>query len=370
MSSIKSPFFFPGGKSAIINPNNPRPELKMREESSMGKYDQYIVTKLYKRDRIPGPTPPERDQLAGEGLRISMEHVLWVDSDVIPGAYYGESTWIWPVSYPGQIAPDALAKRMGDQKPMFPHVHDFPEILSWWGTDPEHPEDTRTMAMIMGDEEIRLEKSWVGYIPAGMLHMPKWVPGGRATTKPVLHWTSGPGIYNREPEPAETKTAEKKPPTATPIRKTGEMKNAKYFVYGYSPKVKRPAYMRTLDPKYSRPMNYIDETVVPGAEFGCDTQWLLPGDKAKAGQVIMDERTLPYGTAIVLSAMNYADITDLAGEAELWIGGEKNIISKSFGAFLPANVKAGPLIVRNIKQQTFFMMTQPVGEGIKKYGKG
>jgi hypothetical protein len=336
----------------------------------MGKYDQYIITKLYKRDQIPGPTPPERDQLAAEGLRIRMEHVLWVDSDVIPGAYYGESTWIWPLSYPNQIAPDVLAKRMGNQKPMFPHAHDFPEILSWWGTDPEHPEDTSTMGMIMGDEEIRLEKSWVGYIPAGMLHMPTRVERGRISTKPVLHWTSGPGTYTRETEPVGKKTPEKKPTAPTQIKKTGEMKNAKYFVYGYSPKVKRPAYMHTLDPKYSRPMNYIDETVVPGAEFGCDTQWLLPGDKSKADQVIMDERTLPYGTSIVLSAMNYADITDLAGEAELWIGGEKHIITKSFGAFLPANVKAGPLIVHNIKQQTFFMMSQPVGEGIKKYSVG
>ena len=39
-----------------------------------------------------------------------------------------------------------------NDKPMFPHAHDFPELLSWWGTDPDHPEDIGEMGMIMGDE--------------------------------------------------------------------------------------------------------------------------------------------------------------------------------------------------------------------------
>jgi hypothetical protein len=82
---------------------------------------------------------------------------------------------------------------------------------------------------------------------------------------------------------------------------------------------------------------------------------------------VMDKRTLPYGTSLTLTAMNYADITDLDAEAELWIGGEKHIINKSFGAYLPPNVEAGPLIIRNIKSQLFFMMSQPIGAGIKKY---
>jgi hypothetical protein len=125
--------------------------------------------------------------------------------------------------------------------------------------------------------------------------------------------------------------------------------------------------MRALDPKYVRGIAYIDDTVVPGCEFGCDTFWMLPGDKSKAGQMIMDGHTLPYGTSLVINAMNYADITDLCAEAELWIGGEKHIINKSFGAYIPPGVEQGPLIVRNITKQLFFMMSQPVGQGIQKY---
>jgi hypothetical protein len=337
----------------------------------MGKYDKYICTKLFKREELPGPTPEERDKLAAEGKRISMEHVLWIDSDIIPGAYYGESTWIWPSSYPNQISFAEQLKRTPNPKPMFAHAHDFPEILSWWGTDPDHPEDTSSMGILIGDEEIPLNTSWAAYLPAGMLHMPtRPRSGSKITTKPVCHWTSGPGVYTREKDekPAGGKEAQK-PAEAKPVKKTGELKNAKYIVTGYA-KVKRPDYMRETDPKYSRPVAYIDDKVVPGAEFGCDTWWFLPGDKSKAGTVVMEKHTLPHGTSITLTAMNYADITDLNAEAELWIGGEKHIINKSFGAYIPPDVEQGPLIIRNIKSQMFFMMSQPVGAGIKRYRGG
>jgi hypothetical protein len=332
----------------------------------MNKYADYICTKLYKRDMLPGPNPEQRDQLAADGLRISMEHVLWIDADVIPGAYYGESTWIWPRSYPNQVSPEELIKRTGNQKPMFPHVHDFPELLSWWGTDPDHPDDTTAKGLLMDDEEILLEKSWVAYVPAGMMHMPVTIPGGKVTNKPVYHWTSGPGgVYDREKDSPSEEKGHEKEVAPVELKKTGTFKNARYIVCGYPADVKRPAYMRETDPEYTRPVAYIDENVIPGAEFGCDTMWFLPG--RKSGEVIMDAHTLPFGTSITLTAMNYDDITDLCGEAELWIGGEKQIINKSFGAYIPPNVEQGPLIIRNLTRQTFFMISNPVGEGIKKY---
>ena len=117
-------------------------------------------------------------------------------------------------------------------------------------------------------------------------------------------------------------------------------------------------------------MAYIDQTVIPDAEFGCDTRWYLPGDTSKAGQVIMDEHTLPHGTSIACIAMNYDDITDLCAEVELWIGGEKHVINKGFWAYIPPNVPQGPMVVRNITKQMFFMRSWPMGEGIEKYPGG
>jgi hypothetical protein len=68
--------------------------------------------------------------------------------------------------------------------------------------------------------------------------------------------------------------------------------------------------------------------------------------------------------------MNYDDITDLRAEVELYIGGEKHTIKKNFGAYIPPDVKVGPLIVKNIQKQIFFMMSYPVGLGVTKWRGG
>jgi hypothetical protein len=251
---------------------------------------------------------------------------------------------------------------------MFAHVHDFPELLSWWGTDPDNPEDTSGMGLVLGEEEIPLDRSWVAYIPAGMKHMPTRPPGAKITRLPVCHWTSGPGAYTREGEGSESHDNSSAAQTEQRLA-TGES-NARYIVFGYPEHVKRPAYMRPLDDRFARPMAYIDETVIPDAEFGCDVFWLLPGNPSKSGQVIMDKHTVPYGTSIVINAMNYPDITDLCGQAELWIGGEKFLINKSFGAYIPPDVEHGPLTVRGLNCQTLFMMSHPVGKGIQRYRGG
>ncbi len=334
----------------------------------MGKYDKNICTTLHKRHMLPGPTPENRDKLAAEGRRISMEHVLWLDSEIIPGAFYGESTWIWPGDYPGQISNEELEQRgMANMKPMFPHAHDFPELLAWWGSDPFHPEDNTELAMIMGDEEIKLPTSWVAYAPAHMMHMPKRVPGGKVTSKPVCHWTAGPGSYTRDKD-GEAVKDEHAEAQKEYVTVPGKKDNLKYFVFGGQQKnVKRPDYMRELDPKLAQPMAY---KVIPGCEFGCDAWFLLPGNTPKSGLPLIDAHTLPHGATITITAMNYDDITSLAAEAELWIGGEKHIINKCFGAYIPPNVECGPLIVRNVSKQLFFMLTQPVGEGIKKFPGG
>lgn len=102
----------------------------------MGRYDRYICTTLKKRHLLPGPTPAERDRLAVMGRRIPMEHVHRMDEEVIPGAYYGETTWMWPPDYPGQTTWEELAAAGFSTPNMFPHSHGFPELLSWGAPTP------------------------------------------------------------------------------------------------------------------------------------------------------------------------------------------------------------------------------------------
>ena len=338
----------------------------------MGQYDNNISTTLIKRDQLPGPSPENRDILAMERKRIAMEHVLWLDSDVIPGSYYGESTWIWPSGYPNQISAEELKKRgMENVKPMFPHAHSFPELLSWWSSDVDNPQNIGSMDMIMGDESISLENSWVAYVPAGMVHMPR-SNGKKVAGVPVCHWTSGPGVYTREKDGKEVKDeaaeAGKEVKTVP-----GKQDNLKYFIQGGQQKladIKKPDYMTPIDPKYYRHMAYIDDKVMPGCEFGCDSFFLMPGITIQPEIKIMDKHTLPYGTQITFTANNYEHIKELGGEVEFYIGGEKRIIAMAFGAYVPPNVEQGPLIIRNITKQVFVMISHPVGEGIKKYPGG
>jgi hypothetical protein len=252
---------------------------------------------------------------------------------------------------------------------MFPHAHDFPELLSWWSTDPEHPDNFSSGGILLDDELIPLETSWVAYIPAGMRHMPTLGAGKKRSNIPTCHWTSGPGYYTREHDAKE----EIKDPSKFNIPKPGipgTMKNEKYVITGTKPGQARRYYMLPYDPKYVKPMALVDDTVVPGCEFGCETLWLLPGDKSKSGFNMMKEHTISFGTSIVFNAMNFEDITDLRAEVELWIGGEKYAIKKNFGAYIPPDTKIGPMIIRNIQKQIFFMISYPVGLGVTKWRGG
>ena len=50
---------------------------------------------------------------------------------------------------------------------------------------------------------------------------------------------------------------------------------------------------------------------------------------------------------------DYEDIQGLGAEIEFTVDNEKQIITKSFAAFIPAGVQHGPLIVRNVKRPIF-----------------
>ena len=105
-------------------------EYKIHKGGDMGIYDKNICTTLEKIELQPGPTKAEKEMLAREGLRIRMDHVLWLDEDTVAGGYYGESAWIWPNSFPNQISQEELERRTTPGPPMFPHYHEFPELSS------------------------------------------------------------------------------------------------------------------------------------------------------------------------------------------------------------------------------------------------
>jgi hypothetical protein len=107
------------------------------------KYGKYICTDLKQGVVMPGYKGPQTiGQGYLDGYRRRLEHVIWMDGEVIPGAFYAECTWMWPSHMKDQmpspvLTPEEIAKKPG----IAPHTHAFDEVLTMFGTDPYHPED-------------------------------------------------------------------------------------------------------------------------------------------------------------------------------------------------------------------------------------
>lgn len=144
-----------------------------------------------------------------------------------------------------------------------------------------------------------------------------------------------------------------------------ERKYAGNFVHAGRPAAAAlPSYRPALDARSTKSLAYIDETTVPGAEFGVENVWFFPGGPAE--QKVMEAGTENYDRFIGFYANNYADIRDLNAEVEITIDGETHKVDKSFVAFVPAGIGVGPVTIRDVKKPVFFMLARPCGDGIGK----
>jgi len=134
-----------------------------------------------------------------------------------------------------------------------------------------------------------------------------------------------------------------------------ELKYAKCFVTADNANYKFPSFRAPVDPRFVKRVTQVDPETVPGAEFFCETLWIVPGfDKqpvppGREGNY-WEEHTHDFGELIGFYGFNPDDIMDLGAEIEFWIDGEKQVITESFTSFIPAGVKHGPLTIRNVER--------------------
>jgi hypothetical protein len=112
-------------------------------------------------------------------------HISYLDGEVVPGAnFYVEASWF------GTAAP--LPREPG-KEPLGPqpHVHPFPELITFFGTNPDDVSDLggEVELWIDGEQHI-ITRSCVAYIPGGVIHCPLMV---RGIKRPIFHFTAGPG---------------------------------------------------------------------------------------------------------------------------------------------------------------------------------
>ena len=148
------------------------------------KYSKYIVTELKKDIRLPGFRAGEVLTSLPPGQRRRMNHVIWMDDEVVPGALYSECVWFFP---------DRMinAEKINDVKGPEAHTHAFSEIITFFGTNNDDPHDLGgEVELWLEDEQHILTRSFLCYVPAGMKHCPLKI---RRIDKPMFHFTIGPG---------------------------------------------------------------------------------------------------------------------------------------------------------------------------------
>jgi hypothetical protein len=145
------------------------------------KYGKYIVTELKENIELPGFRRGEKiGQGLVDGVRRRMEHVIWMDSEVVPGSFYSECVWFWP----GKMPPRGAA----GGPPA--HTHPFDEVITFFGTNFEDPHDLcGEIELWLEDEKFLLTKSFLAYVPAGMKHCPLKI---LRIDRPIFHFTLSP----------------------------------------------------------------------------------------------------------------------------------------------------------------------------------
>ena len=136
-----------------------------------------------------------------------------------------------------------------------------------------------------------------------------------------------------------------------------ERKHDKYIITKAKSDLTLPDFRRKLvdDAQGSiTPLIYLDSDILKGA-FYVECAWFLKGrDEADN-----EAHTHPFDEVITFFGTNFEDPHDLCGEIELWLEGEKFVMTKSFLAYIPAGMKHCPLKILRIDRPIFHFTLGP-----------
>ncbi|MCF0141013.1 MAG: hypothetical protein HUJ78_03200 [Mogibacterium sp.] len=138
-----------------------------------GKYDGYIVQELHD----PHDGNPDFQAMYSKFA----ERILWIDEDLVPGAFQMNTAWYHSVP---------------ENDPVFPeHSHDEDEIIGFFSSDPMNPYDlgAEIEVAINGERRV-LTRSTILFIPGNIPHMPLRI---LSVERPVFHFSiMRGGSYN------------------------------------------------------------------------------------------------------------------------------------------------------------------------------
>ena len=154
----------------------------MMYENNDGEYGKYIVQTL----QDPKTGTPEFREM----YRKFSNRILWMDTNVVPGAFQMNTAWYYAVP---------------EKDPVFEeHSHEYDELIGFFGSNPEDPYNLNAVIeCTINGERHRLTRSSLIYIPAGLPHMEISI---KRVDRPIFHFSvvTGPeykgGAYGKEEE--------------------------------------------------------------------------------------------------------------------------------------------------------------------------
>ena len=128
----------------------------------------------------------------------------------------------------------------------------------------------------------------------------------------------------------------------------------KYFVTELQEKVGGASWSPTFSDNEAMRLLSLDSDVLKGA-FYMETAWFWPGKwpATKGDTGTVKEHCHEFDETVAYIGTDPDDPYSLCGEIEFWIDGKKNVIDKSFIAFVPAGIKHGPLTINRIDKPIF-----------------
>ena len=131
-------------------------------------------------------------------------------------------------------------------------------------------------------------------------------------------------------------------------------KYGKYVITEYlKPREPKKTWEAAYQPEEETRLLYLGDDVIKGS-FYVDCGWFWPEmtedkDRARATK----PHSHPYSEVVALIGTDPENPTDLGGEAEMWLGGEKHIVNKSCLIYLPAGLEHGPFVQTSMSRPIF-----------------
>jgi mannose-6-phosphate isomerase-like protein (cupin superfamily) len=297
-------------------------------KNSEQKYAKYI---FYDIKPVPAEFAAKMKQMR-EKTQSTVESTRIVDLDNsrTPGAPYMDFVWLWKGS----------AKGYTEQE----HAHTFDEVIGFIGSGGE--KDPRSlggeMEVWLGGEKYLITKSCLIFVPAGVKHCP--IRFNRVDS-PLLFFTfSMSTTYQRTP----TKFTEEK---------ASERNFEKYISYDVNPNKVSAEAMKRRDENNKKigsnvtATRLLDLDRVTGS-FYTDFVWLWKGSAKGNSEV---EHAHDFDEVIgFIGSKGQNDPHDLGGEMEVWVGGEKHLITKSCLIFVPKGTKHCPIRFNRVDSPILF----------------